>query len=167
MTAIGYILAIEVIVKASWSLFQHDGAAAFKLSARCPLPPHWSTKVLPGGRTQILNVCRIQRINHHLIKSTKDCAPESISDTEDLVTWNGDLDNPNDSNDDCEADIESDMEQDTSIEDSQWPKQQDMSTVPIVPGSIWPTRKSRRHAEKAFVTVNAIERGRNKGILIQ
>jgi len=31
MTAVGYISDMEEIVKASWSLFQHDGAAAFKL----------------------------------------------------------------------------------------------------------------------------------------
>jgi len=32
MTAIGYISDMEEIVKASWSLFQHHGQAAFKLS---------------------------------------------------------------------------------------------------------------------------------------
>jgi len=31
MTAIGYISDMEESVKASWSIFQHDGAAAFKL----------------------------------------------------------------------------------------------------------------------------------------
>ena len=51
MTAVGYISAMEEIVKASWSLFQHDGAAAFKLSERSPLPPALSAKDLPGGRT--------------------------------------------------------------------------------------------------------------------
>jgi hypothetical protein len=56
MTAVGYILDTEDSVKASWSLFQHDGAAAFKLSERSPLPPALSAKDLPGGRTQILNV---------------------------------------------------------------------------------------------------------------
>jgi len=39
MTAVGYISDTEEIDKASWSLFQHDGAAAFKLSERSPLPP--------------------------------------------------------------------------------------------------------------------------------
>jgi len=52
MTAVGYISDPEEIVKASWSLFQHDGAAAFKLSERSPLPPPpLSAKDLPGGRT--------------------------------------------------------------------------------------------------------------------
>jgi hypothetical protein len=36
MTTVEYILAMEEIVKASWSLFQHDGADAFKLSERSP-----------------------------------------------------------------------------------------------------------------------------------
>jgi len=48
MTAVGYILDTEEIVKASWSLFQHDGAATFKLSERSPLPPALSAKDLPG-----------------------------------------------------------------------------------------------------------------------
>ena len=56
ITAIGYISDTEELVKASWSLFQHDGAAAFKLSERPPLPPTLSAKDLPGGRTQIINV---------------------------------------------------------------------------------------------------------------
>jgi hypothetical protein len=38
MTAIGYISDTEELVKASWSLFQRDGAAAFKLSGSSPLP---------------------------------------------------------------------------------------------------------------------------------
>jgi len=56
MTAIGYILHTEEIFKASWSLYQHDGAAAFQLSEGSPLPPALSAKNLPGGRTQKLNV---------------------------------------------------------------------------------------------------------------
>jgi hypothetical protein len=32
MTAVGYISDTEEIVKLSWSLFQHDGAAAFRSS---------------------------------------------------------------------------------------------------------------------------------------
>jgi len=100
MTTVGYISDTEEIVKASWSLFQHDGAAAFKLSERSPLPPALSAKDLPGGRTQILNVCRIERINCHPVESDDDSTPESISDTDDWLNWNGDLDNPNDSEED-------------------------------------------------------------------
>jgi len=53
MTAVRYISDTEEIVKASWSLSQHDGAAAFKLSVWSPLPPALSAKDLPGGRTHI------------------------------------------------------------------------------------------------------------------
>ena len=56
MTAIGYISDTEEIVKASWSNFQHDGAAAFKLSEKSPVPPPLSAKDLPGGGTQVMNV---------------------------------------------------------------------------------------------------------------
>jgi hypothetical protein len=73
---------------------QPDGAAELKLSERSRLPPPLSAKDLPGGQIQILNVCRIQRINCHPVKSDEDSTPESISDTEDWLDWNGDLDNP-------------------------------------------------------------------------
>jgi hypothetical protein len=75
MTAVGYISDTEEIVKASWSLFQHDGAAAFKLSERSPLPPALSAKDLPGGKSQILNIRRIRKINRHPVESDEDSAP--------------------------------------------------------------------------------------------
>jgi hypothetical protein len=104
MTAIGDISDMEVIVKASWSLFQYDGAAAFTVSERSPLRPALSAKDLPGGQTHILNVCQIRRINHHSVESEEDIAHESISDTDDWLNWNSDLDTPNDSKDDCAVD---------------------------------------------------------------
>jgi len=109
MTAIGYILNTEEIVKASWSLFQHDGAAAFKWSERSPLPLALSAKDLPGGLTEILNVRRIPRINCHPVESDQDSAPESTSDTADWLNWNGDLDDTNHSEEDCAADDDSDI----------------------------------------------------------
>jgi len=53
ITAVGYISDTEEIVKASWLLFQHDGATAFKLSEISPLPPSLSAKGLYQGGTQI------------------------------------------------------------------------------------------------------------------
>jgi len=163
MTAVGYISDSEESVKASWSLFQHDGAAAFKLSERSPLPPALSAKDLPGGRTQILNVHQIRRINRHPVESDDDCSPESISDTDDWLNWNGDFDNPNHSDDDCAADNESDIGPNNGIEDPECAEQQDVSAAPIVPGLVRPTRKSKRHGEKVLVTVNAVETWKNKG----
>ena len=162
MTAIGYILDTEEIVKASWSLFQHDGGAAFKLAERSPLPPALSAKDLPGGRTQIINVRQIWRINHHPVQSNEDSAPKSVPDTDDWLNWNGDLDNPNDREEDCAAEDESDIEHNNGIDDPQCPEQQDVSAAPNVPGLIWPTRKSKRQAETVLVTVNAVETRRNK-----
>jgi len=106
MTAVGYISDTEEIVKASWSLFHHDGAAAFILSEKSPVPPALSAKDLPGGRTQVLNVHQIKLIDHHPAESDEDSSPESISDTENWLNWNWDLDNPNDSEGDWEADNE-------------------------------------------------------------
>jgi len=110
MTAVGYISDTEEIVKASWSHFQHDGATALKLSERSPLPPALSAKDLPGGRTQILNVRQIRWINRHPMESDEDSSPESLSDTDDWLNWNGELENPNDIENDCAADDESDKE---------------------------------------------------------
>jgi len=82
MTAVRYISDTEESVKASCSIFQDDGAAAFTLSERSPLPPAVSAKQLAGGRTQVLNVRQIGRIDCHPAESDDDSAPESISDTE-------------------------------------------------------------------------------------
>ena len=117
----------EEIVKASWSLFQHDCAAAFKLSEISRLPPPLSAKDLPGERTQVLNVRQIRRINCNSVESDKDSPPASISDTEAWLHWNGDLDNPNHSEVDCAADFESVIEQDKTIEDPEYPEQQDVN----------------------------------------
>jgi len=163
MTAIGYISDTEESIKASWLLFQHDGAAAFKLSERSPLPPAFSAKDLPGGRTQILNVRQIRRINRHPVESDDAIAPESISDPDDWLNWNGDLDNPNDNKDDCAADDESDIGPNNGIEDPECREQQDVNAAPNMPGLVRPTRKSMRQAEKVLVTVNAVETRRNKG----
>jgi len=81
-------------------------AAGFKLSERLPLSPALSAKDLSRGRTQILNIRRIRRITRHKVESDQDIRPESISDTDDWVNWNGDLDNRNDSEEDCAADDE-------------------------------------------------------------
>jgi len=163
MTALGYISDTEEIVTSSWSLFQHDGAAAFKLSERSPLPPALSAKDLSGGRTQIFNVCCIRRINLHPVESNEDSAPETISDTEDWLNWSGNLDNPNDSEENCAAGDDSDIEHNNCIEDPECPEQQDVSAAPNVPGLVRPTRKSKRQAETVLMTVNAAETRRYKG----
>jgi len=88
-TAIGYISNMEEIRKAPWPNFQHDGEAAFTLSERSPLPPALSPKDLAGGRTQILNVCRIRRFDLHPVESDEVSAPERLLDNNNLLSWNG------------------------------------------------------------------------------
>jgi hypothetical protein len=110
-----------------------------------------------------LNACRTWRNNSHPVESDENSAPESISDTDDWLNWNGDLDNPNDSEEDCAADDKSDIEHNNGIDDVECPEQQDVSAVPDVPGLVRPIRKSKCQAEKLLVTVNATETRRNKG----
>ena len=159
----GYILDMEEFVKASWSLIQDEGAAAFKLSERSHLPPALSAKDSPGGRTKMLNIFRIRRINSHPVESDEDSTPESILDTEYWLNSTGDLDNQNISEEDRVADDDSDIEHNNCIEDPECPEQQDVCAAPNVPGLVRPTRKSKRQAEKVLVTVNAVETRRNKG----
>jgi len=163
MTAVGYNFDTEEIAKASLSLIQHDGMAAFKLSERSPLPPALSAKDLPGGTTQIVNILRLPRINRHPVESDRDSVPESISDTDDWLNWNGDLDDPNDTEDDCAAEDESDIEHNNSIADPACPEQQDVSAAPNVPSLVRKTWKSKTQANQMLVTVNAVETQRNKG----
>jgi len=68
------------MINTSWSLFQHDGAAAFILSERSPLPQPLSAKDLPGRRTLILNDRRIEPIDSHPVESDEDNEPAGISD---------------------------------------------------------------------------------------
>ena len=132
MTAVGYISDTEEIVKASWSHFQQDGAAASKLSEKSPVPQVLSAKVLPGGRTPMLNVRQIRRVNCHPAKSDEDSSPQSISDSKNWLNWNGDLDDPNEGEDNWEADNESDMDLDNGSEDSETPEQHNVSATPNV-----------------------------------
>ena len=74
------------------------------------------------------------------------------------------MNNPSDTEHNCAPDVESDTEQLNGIGDPQFPDQRDVSAVPHVPGLILPTRKSKRQAEKEFITVNATEMRRNKEV---
>ena len=164
MTAVGYISDTEEIVKASWSNFLHDGAAAFTLSEKSPVPPALSAKILPGGQTQILNVCQIKRIDCHLAETAEESSPESIADTENWLNWNGDLDNSNDSEDDWEKDNESHRELHNVSEDSEAPDVWNVRVEPNVPGLIRPIQQLKKKVEKALLTVNVMEMRRNLGI---
>jgi hypothetical protein len=164
MTAIGYISDTKGIVKASGSNCHHDGAAAFKRSEKSPLPPAFSAKDLPGGRTQVLNVCRMKPINRHPAESDQDSSPECISDTEHWLNWNWDLDNPNNSENDWEADNESDMELDNGREVSETLEVRNVSAALNVPGLIRRIPKSKKKVQMALLTVNIMETRKNKGI---
>jgi len=163
-TAVGYISNTKEIAKASWSHFHHDGAAEFKLSEKSPVPPALSAKDLPGGQTQILNVCRIRRVNCHAAESDEDSSPESIPDTENWLNWDGDLDNPNESKDVWEADNEPDIELDHGREDSETPDQRNVGAAPTCPRLIRPIRRTRKKVEKPLMTVNIVETRKNKGM---
>jgi len=164
MTAVEYISDIEEIVKASWSKFQPNGAAAYKLLEKSPLPPALAAKVLPGGQTQVLNISWIKWIDHHPAKSDEDSSPKSVSDTENWLNCNGHLDNSNHSKHDWEADNESDMEQYNSSEESEAPEQRNVSAALKLPGLIWRIQRSQKPVEMALMTVNMMETRRNSGI---
>jgi len=123
-----------------------------------------SAKNLPGGRTQILNVHRIKRIDRYSAESDEDSAPKSIPDTKNWLNWNGDLDNPNDSEDDWQADNDSDMELGNGSEESETPQLRNMSAESNVHGLIRPILRSMKKVEKALLTVNIMETKRNTGI---
>jgi len=164
MTAIKYISDTEQIVKASWSLVQHDGVAGFKSSERSPFSAGLSAMDIPAGQTQILNVHRIRRIYHHPVKSNENSAPECKLDTENWPNSNKDMDDPNDREVDRMADIESDIERDNGIDDREGAEQRDVSASPNIPGLCQPTQKSKGLAETVLLTVKAKEMRRNTGI---
>jgi hypothetical protein len=111
-----------------------------------------------------LNIRRIKRIDCHPAESEKNSSPESIADTENWLNWNGDLDNPRDSEDDWAADNDSDMELDNGTELSETLEVQNLSAARNVPGLIRPIRQSKKYVERALLMVNLMETRRNKGI---
>jgi len=123
MTAVHYISDREEIFKSPCSHFHHDGAAAFKSSERSPWSPALSPKDLAGGQTQILNVCRIPRINCPSVESDMDSVPDSVSNTDNWLNWNGNLDIPNDSEEGCTVDDESNVEHNNGIKNLEYPPQ--------------------------------------------
>jgi len=98
-----------------------------------------SAKDLRGGRTEVLNVGQIKRLDHHPAGSDHNSAPESIPETENLLDWNEDLDNPNHSEDNWDADNESDIGLHNGKKDPQTPEHGDVNATPSIPGSIRPT----------------------------
>jgi len=69
MTPSRYISDTEDIDKACRSNIESDGVAAFKLSEKSPVPPALSAKNLLEGRTEVLIVCIISRIDHYPAES--------------------------------------------------------------------------------------------------
>jgi len=64
-----YTSDTEEIPKVSWSNLQPESAAVFISFKRLLVPPALSAKNLAGGRTQILNVYQMHRLNHHSSES--------------------------------------------------------------------------------------------------
>jgi len=164
MAAVEYISHTQEIVKASWSHFQHDGAAAFELVEKSAVQPALSAKDLPGGRNQVLSVNWIEQIDRHPPERDADSSPESISDTKCWLDWDGDLDNPNASKDDWEADNESDMELDNGSEDSDIPEKWNVCAALNVPGLIRSIRRSKKKVEMTLMTVNILKTRRETGM---
>jgi len=155
---------MEEIDKASWTLIQHDDAAAFKLSERSPWLPALAAEDLPGGRTQVINLRWTQRIDRHRIDSVQDSTNERDPDNENILKPIGNFYDPNGSEEDYKVPLESDIKLDNGIEDPESPERWNVSAAPHVPGLIRPTRNSKRKTEKELVTVNAMETWRSKGI---
>jgi hypothetical protein len=164
MIPIGNISDMKEIVRVSWSLFQHDNAAAFQLLERSTLPPALFAKNIPGGQNEIFNVHRIRTINCHQAAGDEESMHYIISDTKNGSNWNSDLYNPNGSEDDDVMESDSVIEQDNGIEDTECPEQQDASVTPNIPVFIRPTRKSKWQADQMLMMVNVIETRRNKGV---
>lgn len=106
---------------------------------------------------------RIQRLNCQLCESDKESAPESISDTGNWRYWNGDLDTPNNGEEDCKADNVFDVKPDNDMKASDSSEHRDLSTALFVPRLIRLTRSSMDTAEKGSITVSAMETRQSAG----
>jgi len=89
-----------------------------------------------------LNVRRLNRTDHYPVESDENSAPESILDNENVLSWNGDLEIPNDSKDDSLAGFQSDIVLCSGIQYLEIPELQDVIAAPKVPGFIRLIQKS-------------------------
>jgi len=80
------------------------------------------------------------------------------------LDWNGNFDDPNDSEDDWEADNESIMEQHNGVDNPETPGQQNVSATQSIPWLIQSTRRLKNIAENVLMTVNTMATRRNKVI---
>jgi len=103
-------------------------------------------------------------MNRHPVKTDEDSVPESSSDTENWLDWNGDLGYPNVSEDNCATDNESDMEKQNGIDEPECAELHHVSATANVHGLVRPTQNWMRQVEKILVTVNAIGTRRNNEV---
>jgi hypothetical protein len=156
MTAMGFISDTEETVNEGWSSFKHDGVAAFKASERtCGLPASLPQTELPDGRTQILNVRRIRRINRSALESDQESTSDMDTDSEDWLNWDGDVDDL--TNDESEHSAAETSENDSLEQCSDFGESLPDGTENIrrppalfVPGLVHPVRKSQRIEELAI-----------------
>jgi len=141
MPAVGYISDTEVILKASWSNFEHNCVVAFELLERSLLPPALSAKDFSGGWTQVWNVNQINTMDCHPVECNVVHPPESILHTEICLHWICNLDNRNDNADNWKVDDKSNVELDNAIEDVKCQEQWEESAIPIVPRLVQPPQR--------------------------
>jgi hypothetical protein len=91
-----------------------------------------------------LNVRQLKQIDRHSGASDDNSSPESITDTENWLNWNWDLDDPNEGEDDWEADNLSDMELVNCSEDSETPEQRNVSAAPDFPRFVRPIHRTTK-----------------------
>jgi hypothetical protein len=123
-----------------------------------------SAKNLRGGQAHVVNGRQIIWIDRHPTESDEDCAPERISDRENGLYRNRDLDIPIDNEEHWDAENESEIELDNTVEDTETPAQRHVRAALNVPELIRHTRRSKKKVEKVIMLVNTIETGRNNGI---
>jgi len=127
MNVVRYITGTQEIIKATWSRFEHDGVAALKSLVSSPLPPALSAKNLPAEQTKVFNVRWVNWIDHHSSESDEVRAAEGISNTNNWLKGQCDLDNPNKWQDDCKANDGSDIELGNGIKESECPEHRTVS----------------------------------------
>lgn len=121
MSAVGYIAYPEEIIKVFCDKFQLAGVAGLKLKEIYHLLPSISANDLHGRQTVVLNVHCVLRIDPDPAKNINHSAPESISDNEHLLNWDGYQDNSKLNKDDLEAEEETEQELDNAIEHAETP----------------------------------------------
>ena len=152
MTALGYISDTEECGERISTDLADDGEVAFRSYVECAPPKTLPLSSLINGKTKVLKLHRIRRVDRLSTQTDDESAPEDATEAEEWLNWNGDVEEAvEDQTTNDLADEESEDDLIMCVRTKEPQVRSVIDAAPNVLGVVRPTRKSRRLAELAVL----------------